>query len=288
MSEFHPFTLAAAVKVLEAEYDTHDKVDTLVFGWGRDDLLGGSTIRRKFLDLARIAGKMKFTARTDSGDVSLARAIVDEAIKVAPKPRSNQDSWRQFVAGLRFDGFELVENDAEPDEPPSMLSRKKTVITLARMLPDDIPQLDFREAENEVERLLKRYYFGDAIGHLRQATNAFQRGDWAASNAQLRTFFQDVLDSIAENLGCEVNQTDNVKRQYLAGKNSGPFLIQEYNEWQNDRGNPSFIQGLWARLHPHGSHPGLSEEDDAAFRLQITLITVRLLMRRFDERKTAA
>jgi len=61
----------------------------------------------------------------------------------------------------------------------------------------------------------------------------------------------------------------------------------QYNEWENDRGKPAFVLGLWARLHPQGSHPGLSEEDDCTFRLQVTLITARLFLRRLDQRISA-
>jgi len=65
--EFHTFTLAAAIEVLEDEYDTHDRLDTLVFGWGCLDYIGGSTIKRKLLDLARAAEELNLTARTSLG-----------------------------------------------------------------------------------------------------------------------------------------------------------------------------------------------------------------------------
>jgi len=47
------------------------------------------------------------------------------------------------------------------------------------------------------------------------------------------------------------------------------------------------VQGLMNRMHPHGGHAGLSEEEDATFRLQVTLITARLFLRRLDQRVSA-
>jgi hypothetical protein len=60
--------------------------------------------------------------------------------------------------------------------------------------------------------------------------------------------------------------------------------LTEYNEWNENNQKPQYIQGLMSRMHPHGGHPGLSEEEDATFRLQITLVTARLLLRRFRQR----
>lgn len=291
MPEFHTFTLAAAIEVLEDEYDTHDRLDTLVFGWGCLDYIGGSTIKRKLLELARAAEKLNLTARTSLGDVPLQRAIVEEAIKV-PERRRDAAAWLRLTAGLRFDGFGIVKDRMpDPSGKHSIFDDgpcEIEVLTLRRMLPEDTPGVDFREAESEIVSLLKKHSFNVAAGHLEQATLAFQQGNWASANAQLRTFYQDILDRIAVELGCDESEPDAKKREYLAGKRSGPFLLAQYNEWENDRGKPAFVLGLWARLHPEGSHPGLSEEDDCTFRLQITLITARLFLRRFDQRKPLA
>jgi hypothetical protein len=56
----------------------------------------------------------------------------------------------------------------------------------------------------------------------------------------------------------------------------GPTL----NEW--DDNGLGFVNGLVKRLHPHGSHPGLSDQDDSTFRLHTVLLTARLFLVRFD------
>ena len=287
-TEFHRFTLSAAAEVVGTFILTHNYIDRLIFSWGLVEGTASGYVADKILAVAKLCASENPVVRTENGEVPLERAFIELALSAPPKAKKGA-CWNRLIAGLRFDGFEVAEEQTvtEPDRPWGQPT-SETAMRLVRMLPSDVPNLDFREAENEVEMLLNRHGFATAAGHLKQAMNAFQRGDWAASNSQLRTFYQDLLDKIAESLGCDASNTDDAKRQYLADIKSGPFLILEYNEWKTDRGRPSFILGLWARLHTQGSHPGLSDEDDAAFRLQITLITARLLMRRFDERKKPA
>jgi hypothetical protein len=222
---------------------------------------------------------------TENGNVTLGRALVETAIK-APEHCHQFDPWKKFVAGLRFDGFEVdvTEVEASPENswrqgPP------KVVVQLIRMLPNDIPGLDFREAENEIVTLLTRSGFTVAKGHLSQAMSAFQRGEWAAANGALRNFYESYLNEIAVSLGYTGGGDGKEKRDFL-GSLTPPFLLTDYNEWNANNQKPQYVQGLMSRIHPHGGHPGLSEEEDATFRLQISLVTARLFLRRFDQRKT--
>jgi len=80
------------------------------------------------------------------------------------------------------------------------------------------------------------------------------------------------IDPTAENVG-----SGQARRRKLA---AAGFLSRELNEW--DDNGLGFINGRAKRLHPQGSHPGLSDGDDSAFRLHIVLITARLLLVRFD------
>lgn len=67
------------------------------------------------------------------------------------------------------------------------------------------------------------------------------------------------------------------KRTKLA---AAGFLSIPLNEWDNE--GRGFINGLFKRLAPAGSHPGLSEPDDSTYRLHIVLLTAALVLRRFD------
>ena len=114
---------------------------------------------------------------------------------------------------------------------------------------------------------------------------AHTRSDWAAANAQLRSFVEELFDRIAERLsGGQTTGllSSHARREWLATC-TPPFFDAALNEWEVG-GKGGFVQGFWKRLHPQGSHPGLSDEVDATFRLQLVIITAEHFLRRFDAR----
>ncbi|TWH23333.1 MULTISPECIES: hypothetical protein [unclassified Aminobacter] len=281
MSEFNRMTLVAAAEVV-SDFHSHSDLDVLAVQWGISDRCGGSSKAARVASLSRTAIDEEIEVYTEAGVVDLKRALVETAIK-APDNVKRSQSWRKLTAGLRFDGFEIVETRTEikpahPWEQPRTQKR----IDLVRMLPDDVPELAFREAESEIVALLDRHGFHVAKGHLKQAMAAFQRGEWASSNGALRNFYESYLNEVAERLGCAPEKDSQAKRNFLGGGVQPPFLLADYNEWDGQK--TQYVQALMNRMHPHGGHPGLSEEDDATFRLQISLITARLFLRRFDAR----
>jgi len=284
MSEFNRMTVVAAAEVI-ADVKSHSDMDVLETQWGIDGRCSASSKSARVTSLAKIAIEENIQVMTEDGLLSLDRALVDTAIR-APNNYHRSDSWKKLVAGLRFDGFEL--NEVALDTDPEYYidyGRKRTSLSLVRMLPSDIPGLDFREAESEVMDLLDRSGFATAKGHLLLALAAFQRAEWASANGQLRNFYESYLNEIAVGLGCPTNEDSKAKRDYL-GNLPEPFLLADYNEWNANNQKPQYVQGLMSRMHPHGGHPGLSEEEDATFRLQITLVTARLFLRRYNQRKS--
>lgn len=286
MSEFNRMTIVAAAEVA-ADFNSHSDMEVLEVQWGIDGRCSASSKSARVASWAKLACDEELTVMTENGRVSLERALVETAI-AAPEARRDSVSWKRLVAGLRFDGFEVMETEI------SVISRfswdgeaTKKVLTLVRMLPKDIPGLDFREAESEVVILLDRSGFTVARGHLKQAVSAFQRGEWSSANGELRNFYESYLNEIAVGLGYVGGDDSKAKRDFLGASVQPPFLLADYNEWNANNQKPQYIQGLMSRMHPHGGHPGLSEEEDATFRLQITLITARLFLRRFCERKAA-
>lgn len=274
-------TIVAAAEVV-ADFNSHSDMEVLEV---QCDIVGrcnGSSKPARTASLARIAIEDALDVMTEQGRVPLSRALVEVAIKAPPQTRDGA-SWKKLTAGLRFDGFELVETQTEEASDFGWGSRRTAAFELVRMLPDDVPELDFREAESEVVRLLDRHGFSVSQGHLRQAMTAFSRGDWSAANGELRKLYEGYLNEIAERLGCDPGESSKSKRAYL-GQLNPPFLLSEYNEWDKNDGKPQYVQRLMNRFHPHGGHPGLSEEEDATFRLQVSLITARLFLRRFDQR----
>jgi len=204
------------------------------------------------------------------GQSLLSDAIVEWAVTVLPPPRvgvpwGKPPAARPYVEAfhraLDLDGFTVADG------------------VLHRALPDD---LDLPQAEDDVTRLLTKHSFVTPKGHLDQALEAHARGEWASANAQLRTFFEGLLDEMAISLdttAANLPSSEN-RRAKLA---SLGFLIVPLNDWSDDGKN--FINGLWKRLHPSGSHPGLSDQTDSTFRRHIVLLTAGLLLARFDARE---
>ena len=286
MSEFNRMTIVAAAEVA-ADFHSHSDMEVLEVQWGIDGRCSASSKSARVASWAKLACDEDLTVMTENGRVSLDRALVETAI-TAPEARRDSVSWKKLVAGLRFDGFDVVETEnIVAAKYPWQSKATKKFTTLVRMLPDDVPGLDFREAENEVVALLDRSGFAVAKGHLKQAVSAFQRGEWFSANGELRNFFESYLNEIAVALGYVGGGDGKAKRDFLGDNVQPPFLLTDYNEWNANNQKPQYVQGLMSRMHPHGGHPGLSEEEDATFRLQITLITARLFLRRFSQRKAA-
>lgn len=203
---------------------------------------------------------------TLDGSVSLAGAVVREAAQLT-RPEPFQPSEIAFARGLARDGY-VVSFD-EDDRP-----------TLRAALPDE---LGLPAVDDEVHQLLKHFGFSEPSGHLDQGIEAHARGDWAAANAQFRTFLESLFDNIARHCeGADKTSplTSENRRQLLA--NIG-FLVVDRNEWTSDGKN--YINGLFKMLHTDGSHPGLSDEDHSTFRLHVVLVTARAFLRRLYYRK---
>lgn len=285
MSTFNRLTVVAAIEVIEG-FHSHNDMKVHEEQWDIAQYLGAQTAKSgRIAAWAKVAIQMNPTVWTEDGQMPLQRAIVDLA-KSAPESERAKPAWRKYLAGLRFDGFEIVTVTVpDPSSRKGFDGQPKTVeqLELKRMLPADVPEMDFRESESEVEALLAKHGLSVAAGHLAQARSSFQRGEWAGANAQLRTFVESYLSQLAAKLGYAGNDNMNERLKYL-GELEPPFLLPAYNEWHANDQKPQYVKGLWSRMHPEGSHPGLSEEEDATFRLQITLISARLLLRRFDKR----
>lgn len=283
MKEFSRMTVVGALEVI-ASFSSRADMEVLNLQWAIDGRFEAESDSAYVAGVAKIAFNEDLMVQTENGWVPLSRAVVEKAIK-APDFRHETDAWKKFVDGLKSDGFEVVFKETRITSSSVFGSDEiKMVAKLVRMLPDNITGMDFRKAEDEVMMLLEECGFHTAKGHLNQSMSAFQRGEWSSANGELRNFYESYLNEIATGLGYTGAGDSKAKRDFL-GKLQPPFLLTDYNEWNENNQKPQFVQGLMSRLHPHGGHPGLSEEEDATFRLQISLVTARLFLRRYNQRK---
>jgi hypothetical protein len=260
-------TVLAAIEVLEVLTQAKLSRYLLKLGPQYPQWVGGEgiSLTKRLNNLMQLVDQAP-DRQTDDSEL-LRDKIVEEAISLLPSTEKeypwqpspgSSPSQGALLRALELDGFSLTGG------------------TLRRTLPSDVK---LPEAENELVRLLKKHGLITPNGHLDQALDAHGRGDWAAANGQIRTFFDSLLDEIAVKLdpSAAALSSGQNRRTKLA---SLGFLSRDLNEW-DDKGQ-SFINGLVKRLHPQGAHPGLSDENDSAFRLHIVLLTARLLLTRFD------
>jgi hypothetical protein len=262
-------TIIAAIDVIVNRY-THAGITSLVTDFGPEvysavgNEMSGSK-QKRMNDLKHFIDAHP-AHQVDDG--LLENVIVERAASLFPpppdadwgvKPELLPDDLEKCRRALEQDGFVI------------------TTGSLRRILPADI---GLPATESELMRLLDCHNFGMAKGHLEQAMENHARGNWAAANGQLRTFFDALLDTMAERLDATAANlpSGQPRRSKLA---SLDFFSVALNEWDND--GRGFINGLVKRLHPQGAHPGLSDDDDCTFRLHVVLLTAALLLRRFDQ-----
>jgi len=258
-------TLVAATEMLEGHTQASFDQMTLRLGLENEVSAGaGISVAKKCGQLGRLVVQREAAViDTLQGRMTLGEAVVREAVLLV-SPSFEAPVQTAFLRGLARDGF-VVEFDDRRKNP-----------TLRAALPEEV---DLPATDDEVHELLKIYQFVTPKGHLEQAIDAHTRGDWAACNAQLRTF----LESLFDDLACRVDPTraaqlpsSENRRALLADRG---FLTTDRNEWTADGKN--FVNGLFKMLHTDGSHPGLSDEDHATFRLHVVLVTARTFLRRF-------
>ena len=269
MPQFTRRTILAATDLI-ADFG-HSGVNRFVLQYG----LENAGIEGNLRDRANAVARHLLNApdQLDDDGRNLTDTIVTDLVERAIAQCSERYSHtfdhtrfrEEFPAlhrGLERDGF-TVEDGA-----------------LRRALPET---LDLPQADDEVHALLDSFHFVTPKGHLDQAIGAHARGDWAAANAQIRPFIESLFDEIAGRLmsGAILPAPGHQRRQALAQMNP-PFFLAALNEWTGQ--GTGFLESFYRRLHPQGSHPGLSDEDDSTFRLHLSLLVARLMLRRLQQR----
>ena len=221
--------------------------------------------------VARDAGR-KVESR--EGPTSLGEAVVLEALAVAEE-RSQWKAQTVLEQLLAREGYALRWVD-QKGFPGPWGGRSATLVTA---LP---PELAEEDTDDEVRGLLRARGFGTSRGHLEQAVGAHARGDWAAANGQIRTFIESLVMEVAIGLGIENAETLTTENRLRALAKNG-FLSTDSKEWLGD--GKGFVNGLLKMLHADGAHPGLSDADDAMFRLHVAFATARLWLRRLEVTK---
>lgn len=268
MAQFSRRTILAAADLLADRI--HSEIDRFALEHGLETVAIGASKADKTNAIGRYLIQNPLLNNEYGENLSdavvmaiLGRAI-DRSFRGYPAEFSFVDFQSQFAAlnrGLERDGFTVEDG------------------VLRRILPEIV---DLPAADDEVHLLLERFGLAVPGGHLDQGISAHVRGQWAAANAQFRTFVESLLDEIALRAPAPPGgylPTGHARRQWLANV-TPPFFIPALNEWSHD--GKGFFEAFFRRLHPEGSHPGLSDEEDSTFRLHLVLLAGRHLLRRLQ------
>lgn len=208
-----------------------------------------------------------------------------------PKPANKQDRLQRLFRAMRDDGSDEAETavlgiarqllSAGAERARSgrpMIWWDEAVDTLAAdgweydldgdRLVSTVPGVRVAQETSGFEDELTRRGWTDAAGHYRQALEAFSRAEWAGSNAQLRSVLEDVLPGAAE------AATGTRPEQPRAAID----ILR--NKWSLAEGEYDLLRGLWSLSQHRGSHPGLSDGEEARCRLMLVTSECRFLLAR--------
>lgn len=252
------------IMFLLRDINTHATLNTYAFRYGLDKIAVGNNKDERVLAIGRFLLENPQTPGI-LGD-NLTYEIVEDVIS---KTVSNNHhfytdnnefvNYPQLRRLLLKDGF-IIEDGI-----------------LTRTFETDI---DFNTNETLLGKLLDEHNLDTAKGHYNQANNAFNRGDWAACNSQLRSYVEELFNALAKKI-TGISFSDSHSARTALSQCNPPVFYKGLNEWLDN--GQGFFETFWKRLHPEGSHPGLSNEDDSIFRLNLVQISTLEILRRYDQ-----
>lgn len=245
-------TILEIIKALN--FQTHDEVERFCIEFGIESVISGTYIKQKETSIAKhLISNPEAIGPNGS---KLSTEIIEYAIKRRNGFESFSEIHPELVHSLERDGFEIT-NDG-----------------LRRKLPAEFPIV---VQEDQLIYLLEKHGFVTAKGHYEQVVAAHARGEWAGANAQLRTFVEEFFNK-TQTIICPGEYPSSHERKNALA-NAG-FFIKDYNEYLFN--GTGFVEAFWKRLHPEGSHPGLSEQSDSTFRLHLVILVIHHFLMRLE------
>ncbi|MFD0078630.1 hypothetical protein ACFVIY_40280 [Streptomyces sp. NPDC127166] len=216
----------------------------------------------------------------EDDDAQAHQALLDftRALVECDFHRELRDLVDDLAETLRSDGYELV--DQVTDDRGNFGPLHK-----AKILPFDASQAPLRTEMTALEHELSARGYTQALGHYQTALKHFSEQDHPSSNGQLRTAFEDLIVNLA------IDHTDykDIGRANQGGIAIKNLYIQDgtgqavTGEPLPERDGGTLIQGVWDISHLNGSHPGLSDAQEARIRMQLLTGAMLFLLRHFPK-----
>ncbi len=240
-------TVGVLVRVIDQVYtDTH--IGTLLLEAGAEPW-APQQWPNKQTRLQRLFAQMREDTGADVEPVALelVRLLLRKGSPSAERA-SPSVWWSEVLDAVAADGWEYdVDNE--------------------RLVPT-IPGVRVAEETTRIEAELNRRGWSTAAGHYRQALDAFTAGKWASANGQLRNLVEELLLTAAESVSG--SRPKEVQAALDALRKAKVLVEGEYG----------LVKGLWELCQPRGSHLGLSDEEEARFRLMTVTAYCRFLLAR--------
>jgi hypothetical protein len=241
---------AAALVEVVAEAYSHSQLDLLFMRLEANDIGFEDPDRRlNKLDRVRpVVEHLRF--RDEEPDVI---SLLREVVEVKYKKRFFDpfgEPWphlERLLEAMRVDGYDVIDHRLVATTPdPAAMGEEISLL----------------------ERELEARGFDIALRHYQQAVNSYVDGRLEASNGQLRSFFDDLTRSLTlETTGKQPNDAKAAADQL---RNNGAI----------DGDESRLVSGLAGISNTRGAHAGLTDPDEARFRLHMTTAAARYLLGR--------
>jgi hypothetical protein len=167
---------------------------------------------------------------------------------VAPLDKASLETLPEIpglVAALRLDGYEIQNQKILPTTPqPAALA----------------PQISALEAALQVRNLAV------AARHYSQACDNLTAGNFEAANGQIRSYLENLFITLAyETLGTSFSDAGAALQHMKDREILDPPL------WNT-------LRGIWAVCQTNGPHHGLSDAEEAIFRLHMATAVGRYIL----------
>ena len=226
-------TYAAFGRAITAAYD-HGELDALFFEYSFKDPNPGES---------RIKKSIRFSEYLENlGKSSGHKEILEIAETTLKRAVQRHTELRNL---LEIDGYQFENNRLIPTTPePAALAKQISIL----------------------ESQLADKGFVTAATHYEQAVENFTNSNWESSNAQLRSFVENLIPSIEEFVAGSRSNNPNAALQSM--KNSGVLDEAEFNQFR----------AFWAGIQDNGPHQGLSSDSEALFRIHMCTCIARYLL----------
>lgn len=234
-------TLAAVARVL-SEYTSHSDLDALAYEFGKEDSAVGSS------RIGRCVSFIKALEKDceEAGDDHPIIEIIERTLGLLNEWRfKNSPLVGSLVLSLQIDGFQYSNGLIIPTTPePASLG----------------PLL------SQLERDLMRSGLEVAATHYSQACENLVAGNFEAANGQLRSFLENLFITVCEKASGRHFQDASAALQHL--KQTTEIDVCEWNTFR----------GLWESCQSNGPHHGLSNNEEAIYRLHMVTAIARYLL----------